>query len=76
MTEHEQLSQLCLKWGAPTPAAAAIMAEQLSKRCDQLVVKRGMGRVEAMAYLLQLVSKGSQGEAPAGFEGVPKPIRE
>jgi hypothetical protein len=48
------------------------MAEQLSKRCDQLVVKRGMGRVEAMAYLLQLVAKGAQGEAPAGFEGVSK----
>lgn len=74
MTEYEQLSQLCLKWGAPTPAAAAIMAEQLSKRCDQLVVKRGMSRVEAMAYLLQLVAKGAQGEAPPGFEGVPKTI--
>jgi hypothetical protein len=38
-----------------------------------LVVQRGIGRVEAMAYLLQLVSKGAQGEAPAGFEGVTKP---
>ncbi len=72
MTEQEQLRQLCLKWGAPTPAAAVILAEQLSKRCDQLVATRGIGRVEAMAYLLQLVSKGAQGEAPPGFEGVPK----
>ena len=72
MTEHEQLSQLCLKWGAPTPAAAAIMAEQLRKRCDQLVAQRGIGRMEAMAYLLNLVSKGAQGEAPPGFEGVAK----
>ena len=72
MTEHEQLSQLCLKWGAPTPAAAANMAQQLRKRCDQLVAQRGIGRVEAMAYLLQLVSKGAQGEAPPGFEGVAK----
>jgi len=72
MTERDQLIQLCLKLGAPTPAAAATMAEQLSKRCDQLVATRGMDRVEAMAYLLQLVSKGAQGESPPGFEGVRK----
>ena len=73
MTEHEQLTALCLKLGAPTPAAAATMAEQLRKRCDQLVGSRGGSRVEAMAYLLQLVTKGAQGEPPPGFEGVPKP---
>jgi hypothetical protein len=52
MTEHEQLCQLCLKLGAPSPTAAATMAEQLRKRCEQLMVTRGLGRVEAMAYLL------------------------
>ena len=72
MTEHEQLCQLCLKLGAPTPAAAATMAEQLRKRCDQLVETRGIGRVEAMAYLLKLVTQGAQGVAPPGFEGVRK----
>lgn len=72
MTEREQLIQLCSKLGAPTPAAAATMADQLSKRCDQLVAQRGISRMEAMAYLLQLVTKGAQGEAPPGFEGVQK----
>ncbi len=73
MNEREQLIQLCTKLGAPTPAAAATMADQLSKRCDQLVAQRGSSRVEAMSYLLQLVTKGAQGEAPPGFEGVKKP---
>ena len=73
MTEREQLIELCLKLGAPSPAAAATMAAQLSKRCDQLVATRGWGRVQAMAYLLQLVTQGSQGETPPGFTGVPKP---
>ena len=72
MTEREQLIQLCSKLGAASPAAAVTMADQLIKRCDQLVAQRGIGRVEAMAYLLQLVTKGAQGETPPGFEGVKK----
>lgn len=72
MTEREQLILLCTKLGAPSEGAAATMAEQLIKRCDQLVAQRGISRVEAMGYLLQLVSKGAQGEAPPGFEGVKK----
>lgn len=72
MNEREQLIQLCTRLGAPTPAAAATMADQLSKRCDQLVAQRGISRMEAMGYLLQLVTKGAQGEAPPGFEGVTK----
>jgi hypothetical protein len=72
MTEREQLIQLCTKLGAPTPAAAATMADQLIKRCDQLAAQRGGSRTEAMEYLLRLVTKGSQGEAPPGFEGVKK----
>ena len=72
MNEHEQLIQLCTRLGAPTQAAAATMADQLIKRCDQLVAQRGISRLEAMNYLLQLVTKGAQGEAPPGFEGVAK----
>ena len=72
MTEREQLIQLCAKLSAPSPEAAATMADQLIKRCDQLVAQRGIGRVEAMAYLLQLVTQGAQGETPPGFEGVKK----
>lgn len=72
MTEREQLIQLCTKLGAPTPAASSTMADQLIKRCDQLVEQRGITRTEAMAYLLQLVTKGARGETPPGFEGVKK----
>lgn len=72
MNEREQLIGLCAKLGAPTPAAAATMADQLIKRCDQLMEQRGIPRVEAMEYLLNLVTKGAQGEAPPGFEGVKK----
>lgn len=73
MTEREQLIRLCLRLGAPSPEAAATMADQLGKRCGQIAEQRGISRVEAMAYLLQLVTKGSQGEPPPGFEGVRKP---
>jgi len=72
MTEREQLILLCTKLGAPNPAAAATMADQLIKRCDQLAAQRNIPRVEAMGYLLQLVTKGAQGETPPGFEGVKK----
>ena len=72
MTEREQLIQLCAKLGAPSSAAAATMADQLLKRCEQLAEQRGISRLEAMSYLLQLVTKGAQGEAPPGFEGVTK----
>ena len=72
MTEREQLIQLCTKPGAPTPARAATMADQLLKRCGQIAEQRGISRVEAMTYLLQLVTKGAQREAPPGFEGVTK----
>jgi len=71
--ERDQLIQLCARLGAPTPEAAGVMADQLLKRCDQLAVQRGIPRTEAMAYLLELVTKGSRGETPAGFEGVSKP---
>jgi hypothetical protein len=72
MTEREQLILLCTKLGAPNPAAAATMADQLIKRCEQLMEQRGISRLEAMDYLLKLVTKGAQGEAPPGFEGIKK----
>jgi len=68
MNELEQLTQLCLRLGAE-PTQAEKMAMQLSKRADQLVAERGISRMEAMAYLLQLVTKGRNGEPPPGFEG-------
>lgn len=70
--ERDQLVLLCARLGAPTPEMAATMADQLIKRCDQIAAERGIPRVEAMAYLLELVTKGSRGEPPPGFEGVVK----
>lgn len=73
MTEREQLITLCGKLGA-NPAQAAAMADQLFKRCDQLVRERGLARTAAMEYLLNLVVKGRSGETPAGFAGGPPPV--
>lgn len=72
MTERDQLIALCGRLGA-APAQAAAMADQLSKRCDQLVAERGLVRTAAMEYLLTLVVKGHTGETPEGFAGGPPP---
>lgn len=68
MNEQQSIAALCTRLGAP-PAQADAMARQLIKRCDQLVESRGWSRVQAMQYLLELLTKGAQGETPAGFEG-------
>jgi len=73
MNEHAQLVLFCTRLGA-TPVQAEAMASQLSKRCDQWVVDRGIERTEAMATLLQMVLKGRNGETPAGF-GATEPPR-
>lgn len=69
MTEREQLIRLCEHLGAE-PDHAAVLTDQLVKRCNQLVAERGMTRMEAMDYLLGLLTKGARGEPPPGFEGV------
>jgi hypothetical protein len=68
MNEREQLLALCAKLGA-TPAQAATMADQLIKRCDQLVAERGWARVRAMEHLLTVLVRGRNGETVPGFEG-------
>lgn len=72
MTEHQQLLALCRRLGAAEPQAE-VMARQLAKRCDQLMAERGMERVAALAYLLQLVTQGRSGVPPPGFEGTATP---
>ncbi|MBL9191539.1 MAG: hypothetical protein JNJ82_04210 [Opitutaceae bacterium] len=72
MTEHEQLLVLCRRLGAAEPQAE-IMARQLAKRCDQLMAERGMERIAALTYLLQLVTQGRSGVPPPGFEGTAPP---
>jgi len=63
MNELEQLTALCRRLGAE-PAQAGVMAAQLQKRADQLAAERGIERTAAMAYLLELVVKGRNGEPP------------
>ena len=70
MTEHEQLTALCQRLGAPREQAG-IMAAQLLKRAEQLAVERGTTREAALARLLELVIKGRAGEVPAEFAPPP-----
>lgn len=72
MTERDQLITLCSRLGAG-PEQAATMADQLLKRCDQLAAERSIPRTEAMAHLLQILTKSRAGEPVPGFEGVGKP---
>ncbi len=67
MDELTQLTGLCRGLGA-TGEQAEIMARQLIKRADQLVVERGQAREEVMAYLLRLVVQGHSGEVPPEFQ--------
>jgi hypothetical protein len=66
MNEREQLSAVCARLGA-SPAQAGVMADQLLKRAAQLSVERGIPREAALRYLLDLVSKGRNGEVPKNF---------
>jgi hypothetical protein len=66
MSEEEQLRALCERLGA-SPAQAATMAAQLLKRAGQLAAERGITREAALAYLLNVVIKGRNGEVPADF---------
>jgi hypothetical protein len=72
MSELAQLTRLCHGLGA-TEVQAESMARQLMKRADQLVVERGQTREAAMAYLLNLLGQGSQGEVPREFPPTAQP---
>jgi hypothetical protein len=67
VNELAQLAKLCRGLGA-APEQADVMARQLIKRADQLVVERKQTRSEAMAYLLQLVVQGRSGEVSKEFK--------
>lgn len=67
-TDAEKLTTLCVRLGAP-PAQAATMAAQLLKRAEQLAAERGIERTAALAYLIDLVVKGRNGETPPNLPG-------
>lgn len=62
-TEEQQLTALCERLGA-SPPQAATMAAQLWKRSEQLARERGIERTAALAYLIDVVIKGRNGETP------------
>lgn len=66
MSELEQLTALCQRLGAEAKPAAT-MAAQLLKRADQLVIERGMERMAALSYLIELMVKARNGESPPQF---------
>jgi hypothetical protein len=71
VNELTQLTELCVKLGAPREQAVA-MAQQMVKRADQLAAQRGQSREEAMTYLLRLVVQGRSGEMPKEFRAPEK----
>ena len=70
MTELEQLSEVCVRLGAPA-AQAQTMAAQLLKRAGQLAAERGTTRETELARLVQLVVQGRSGTVPAEFAPPP-----
>jgi hypothetical protein len=72
VSELERVTELCRRLGAE-PAQAATMAAQLLKRADQLAQERGIERVAAMKYLLELVVKGRSGETVPEFPATKPP---
>lgn len=66
MSELEQLTEFCVRLGAPRPQAQT-MAAQLLKRAGQIAAERGTSREAALARLLELVAQGRAGNVPAEF---------
>ena len=66
MSELDQLTELCTRLGADR-SQAQTMAAQLLKRADQLASERGIDRVAALKYLVEMVVKGRNGEVPREF---------
>ncbi len=59
MTEEDQLAILCRRMGAP-PGQDRLMARKLRQRAEQMAAERSMEKVEALRYLLELISKGGK----------------
>jgi hypothetical protein len=67
VSEHEKITELCVKLGAAR-APAATMARQLVKRAEQIARQRGIPRADALAQLLQILVQGRHGNVPAEFK--------
>ena len=72
--ERDQLISLCARLGA-TPDQAAVMADQLLRRGEQLAAERGWSREAAMEHLLRILVQGRAGVVPPGL-GAPSPVQQ
>lgn len=72
MSDQDQLEQFCIRLGA-TADQAKVMAAQLLKRAEQLARERSTTREGELQQLLELVTRGRNGEVPKDF--VPPPPR-
>ncbi|MFO7725737.1 MAG: hypothetical protein R6V45_09335 [Oceanipulchritudo sp.] len=75
MTEEEQLARLCRNFGA-APPQDRLMARKLLERADQIARNRQMDKLQALQYLLSLMTRGPESgnvlnSAPQ--EGSPRP---
>jgi hypothetical protein len=70
VNDIQQLTEICMRLGAPA-AQAQTMAAQLLKRAEQLAAERGTARETELARLLQLVVEGRAGTVPADFTPPP-----
>ena len=70
MNELQQLTEVCVRLGAPATQAPT-MAAQLLKRAGQLAAERGTTRETELARLMQLVVQGRAGTVPADFSPPP-----
>ncbi len=70
MNEQDQLEQLCIRLGA-TADQAKVMAVQLLKRAEQLARERNTTREGELQRLLELVTRGRNGEVPNDFKPPP-----
>jgi hypothetical protein len=75
VSEHEKITELCVKLGAAR-GPAATMARQLVKRAEQIALQRGIPREDALAQLLQILVQGRQGNVPAVFKSPGPPTHE
>ncbi|NBD38303.1 MAG: hypothetical protein GVY10_07035 [Verrucomicrobia bacterium] len=57
MTEEEQLTALCRRLGA-APGQDALMARKLLQRAEQMAAERSIEKVQALRYLLELMTTG------------------
>ena len=60
---HAEITKIIRKLGGPL-GKESVLATQILKRAPQIAAARNISEVEAVQYLLTLISSGSQGVVP------------